>query len=347
MKTLALLLMGLSVCFLRADPPNPGPAQDAATVANTNAAAAASKAYLESLYFAQGNAKAHKGDYDGAIGDYTRAIELNPQNCYSYCDRGMAKGQKGDLDGAISDFNQAIEINPRDCYSYYSRGYTKYLKGDLDGAITDDTQAIELNPRLADADLADAYRNRGRAKGKKGDVDGAIADDTQAIEINPRYADAYADRATVKEKKGDHEGALSDYNKAISLRRAQNSNSSASPPSDSTQSPPPRPTVKDSSGHSYWVSEADYQRLHPISLELGADGQTLDKMEARLDAKAHRVEIDRKYLDNTDAQSVDDFNLEVDSYNSYRAYVGKQTDDYNTRVNAFNSELHRVGTLAQ
>jgi Flp pilus assembly protein TadD len=38
-----------------------------------------------------GTAKAEKGDYDGAIADLDRAIELDPNNASPYSNRGMAK----------------------------------------------------------------------------------------------------------------------------------------------------------------------------------------------------------------------------------------------------------------
>jgi tetratricopeptide (TPR) repeat protein len=39
-------------------------------------------------------------DYDGAIADYTKAIELNPKYVEAYCNRGTAELGKSDYDGA-------------------------------------------------------------------------------------------------------------------------------------------------------------------------------------------------------------------------------------------------------
>jgi tetratricopeptide (TPR) repeat protein len=44
------------------------------------------------------------------MADYSQAIELNPQYGLPYRNRGNAKRKKGDLDGAIADFNRAIEL---------------------------------------------------------------------------------------------------------------------------------------------------------------------------------------------------------------------------------------------
>ena len=47
---------------------------------------------------------------DGALADYSQAIQLNPQYGLAYRKRGNAKRQKGDVDGAIADLDRAIEL---------------------------------------------------------------------------------------------------------------------------------------------------------------------------------------------------------------------------------------------
>ena len=126
--------------------------------------------------------------------------------------RGIEKGKEGDLDGAIADFTRAIELNPKDDAPYYNRAQAKRLKKDTAGAIADYTQAIELgstNPA--------AYNNRGNARAENNDRDGAIADYTRAIELKPDYARAYYNRAVTKEAKGDKTGADADFKMAAKL----------------------------------------------------------------------------------------------------------------------------------
>src|SRR6266481_2455176 len=126
--------------------------------------------------------------------------------------RGIEKGKQGDLDGAIADFNRAIELNPNDDAPYYNRAQAKRLKKDTAGAIADYTRAIDLgstNPA--------AYNNRGNARAENKDLDGAIADYTCAIELKPDYARAYYNRAVTKEAKGDTTGAEADLKTAKKL----------------------------------------------------------------------------------------------------------------------------------
>jgi tetratricopeptide (TPR) repeat protein len=159
-----------------------------------------------------GLAKERSGDYQGAIADYNRAIELNPKYAVAYDDRASAKGLAGDNDGALADCNKAIELNPRYALAYANRGGAKGEKGDLDGATADCNRALELDPNCMLA-----YDNRGTIKSREGDLDGAKADYDHAIELSPKFAVTYNNRGTVEESKGEYHDAVVDFNEAIQL----------------------------------------------------------------------------------------------------------------------------------
>src|SRR5205814_265023 len=163
-------------------------------------------------YNKRGIAKGVKGDIDGAIADFTRAIELDPKYGTAYNNRGLAKKNKGDLDGAVADCTRAIELDPKDADTYDNRSVAKQGQGDLSGAIADYTRAIELDPKNAGA-----YNQRGIAKQAQGNRNGAVADYTRAVELDPKYALAYYNRGVAKWGKGDIDGAVADYTRAIEL----------------------------------------------------------------------------------------------------------------------------------
>ena len=134
------------------------------------------------------------------------------QSIEDLVNRGIQKAKKGDLDGAIADFDRAIELNPKDDAPYYNRAQAKRLKKDAAGTIADYTRAIELgsqNPA--------AFNNRGNARAENNDWDGAIADYTRAIELKPDYARAYYNRAVAKKANGDAAGAAADFKHAQEL----------------------------------------------------------------------------------------------------------------------------------
>jgi tetratricopeptide (TPR) repeat protein len=55
-------------------------------------------------FFKSGYTKADKADYDGAIADFSKAIELDPKYALAYDNRGVAKDRKSDYDGAIAGY---------------------------------------------------------------------------------------------------------------------------------------------------------------------------------------------------------------------------------------------------
>tara|TARA_B100000768_G_C10918627_1_gene224671 strand:+ start:204 stop:422 length:219 start_codon:yes stop_codon:yes gene_type:complete len=58
--------------------------------------------------------------------------------------RGETKYNLKDYKGAIEDYNKAIEINPNYTYAYYNRGFAKYYLKDYNGACQDGRKAKSL-----------------------------------------------------------------------------------------------------------------------------------------------------------------------------------------------------------
>jgi len=72
-------------------------------------------------YFYSAYDKANQGDYSGAISDYNKVIELNPNNGSAYYNRGVSKQKSKDYYGAIADHTKAIEVNPNDVDAYNNK----------------------------------------------------------------------------------------------------------------------------------------------------------------------------------------------------------------------------------
>ena len=100
-----------------------------------------------SLSFRHANDLANKGDYEQAILDYNKAIELSPRMSGAYTGRGLAWYYKGDLDKAAADYSRAIEINPKSGAAYHNRAIVLDTEGDSRKAIDDYNRAIEFEPK--------------------------------------------------------------------------------------------------------------------------------------------------------------------------------------------------------
>ncbi|WP_341531744.1 tetratricopeptide repeat protein (plasmid) [Nostoc sp. UHCC 0302] len=49
-------------------------------------------------------------DYQGAISDYTKAIELDSSNARAYLNRGLVRVEMGDKKGAIADYKKGDSL---------------------------------------------------------------------------------------------------------------------------------------------------------------------------------------------------------------------------------------------
>jgi Flp pilus assembly protein TadD len=78
------------------------------------------------------------------IADPSAEIE-EPTTAKDYSNRGVAAYERGDYDAAIEDLTKAIELDGEDPDNYVNRGTAYARTGELDQALADYTAAIELD----------------------------------------------------------------------------------------------------------------------------------------------------------------------------------------------------------
>jgi tetratricopeptide (TPR) repeat protein len=98
----------------------------------------------------------HKAsDYDGAITDFDRVVELKPCCSAAYVGRGSAYYDRAHLDGydkpqlerAIADFKKAIELNPKSAVAYCHLGWAYEAIRDEREAIANFRKALRSTRR--------------------------------------------------------------------------------------------------------------------------------------------------------------------------------------------------------
>lgn len=165
-------------------------------------------------YYLRGNIKYALKDYSGAIQDYNKAIQLKPNSIVVHCDRGNAKKKLGDFTGAIEDYTTSIKIRPYHSEAYYNRGVAKDSIKDFQGAKKDYEKAKEILTTTNDIVF---YPNMGRIHYKTKDYLAAVHDFDFAIDMNPGDDSSYYYRGNAKHQLGDKTGACSDWTKAREL----------------------------------------------------------------------------------------------------------------------------------
>jgi tetratricopeptide (TPR) repeat protein len=186
-----------------------------------------------------------KGNFDGAIESFTRAIELgsrqeaqglsgeggklklttadnaetseaivliDPFTSVAYSNRAAARVRKGDLGGALADCDRAIAINPGLVDAYQNRGWIRWAMGNLEGAISDFDRLISMSPRHAKG-----YDLRGAVRIDQGELLKALKDLDQAVRLDPRDPKSFCDRGQVRHLFKDFRGALEDFDMAAKL----------------------------------------------------------------------------------------------------------------------------------
>ena len=92
----------------------------------------------------QDNSVVHLENDKGAISDFKKAIEINPEDGDAYYDRGYSKEMLKDLNGALSDYTKATKLIPENADLYMDLHYLKISLEDFKGAVSARNKSFEL-----------------------------------------------------------------------------------------------------------------------------------------------------------------------------------------------------------
>lgn len=148
-----------------------------------------------------------KGDLEGALREFDRAIALAPDAPLAWFNRGLVRRALKNCPTAIEDFSRALELQPDFFNALYQRASCLAATGATRRAVDDFTRAASLPGRidarfLALYGRADAYRRLGR-------LEEADADYTQVIALRTDTA-ALRSRAWVRFYRGQWREAFAD-----------------------------------------------------------------------------------------------------------------------------------------
>lgn len=171
---------------------------------------------------ARGHWHQANGDHEKAIEDFTAALRLQPESQDStlWRSRGRAYFVLKQYEEAVSDLSKAIQLNADDQWSLFIRAATRQELGQLDLALVDFTKAIDLKPSARKV-----YVYRARIHRDLGDFEAALADCQQAIDLDPERDERWFRREEAYVLRGDvyaddlqqYDKAAEEYAKALEL----------------------------------------------------------------------------------------------------------------------------------
>lgn len=197
-----------------------------------------------SEFFEAGFSKLETGDFEAAIEEFSKVVEVQPEFLDAYLFRGVACFNLSQYERAISDWDRIVQKDPEHHVAYFNRSAARMQLEQTDLALADIDQAIQLEPtnprcyiqraviqlfRVAyDSALEDAARaiEFGAAKAghslrasifeeNLGDLPSAITEWTRILKIDPKNGWAYCSRGILWAATGDRKRAIRDLQKGL------------------------------------------------------------------------------------------------------------------------------------
>jgi tetratricopeptide (TPR) repeat protein len=111
-------------------------------------------------YFARGDDDFDQGNYEQAIADYSRAIELKPDYAEAYNNRAYTYMKVENYAPALPDLDRAIRLRPDYVNALMNRGdiYNYYYQVDPARAIADYDRVIALGPEAIEHSAVCGHR---------------------------------------------------------------------------------------------------------------------------------------------------------------------------------------------
>ncbi|KAG2493602.1 hypothetical protein HYH03_008119 [Edaphochlamys debaryana] len=150
-----------------------------------------------------------------------KVISTSPRELGARVARGTARALRRDLQGAVDDFSVAIEVEPRYADSWKRRGQARSALGDHEAALVDLQKAIDLAPLFGGADTgasrAECYVEKGMIHQKLRDYRRACREMQQAVKLDPTNYQAWNVLGLCSTSQGNIRDGVRAYEKAVEL----------------------------------------------------------------------------------------------------------------------------------
>jgi tetratricopeptide (TPR) repeat protein len=144
-------------------------------------------------------------NFEAAIIEFQKAIELNPLFAEAFLYKGLAEIEMQNYDQAVKDLSITIELDPGfSDQAHYFRGLARYNQNNLETAVDDFTIAIRMNPDFV------SFYQRGKANLRLREYNRSLQDFDIALRLNEEFYEAHLYRGISLYYLDRYEAALTD-----------------------------------------------------------------------------------------------------------------------------------------
>lgn len=149
-------------------------------------------------------------NYEDAIAQFTKALELEPDLERAYLNRALSYSEIGSHELAAKDFDRALAFNRKDEELFYLSGREWFLHGNTGNALSRLNQAVDLK-----RNFFEAHQQRAEVFSKLGQYEEALEDYLECLDIDENEM-TYYHLGQTYEKLNRFEDAKNAYFESIS-----------------------------------------------------------------------------------------------------------------------------------
>jgi tetratricopeptide (TPR) repeat protein len=137
-------------------------------------------------------------DLQGALREFSRVLELDPENVQALSGRGCVSSELREFNLAVADLERAVQIDPSDPLIHRNLGNVLIEQRSFESALSHLNRAIELK-----SDDAPSFFSRGAIFLDYGRLGEAIEDFDRALLLHPGHAKSLWNKSMCYLQKGD------------------------------------------------------------------------------------------------------------------------------------------------
>ena len=151
-----------------------------------------------------------QGSIQETLDQATQLLKRFPEATALYIIAGDANTKLNQFDSAIKNYKKAINLNPDFAVSHFNLGVAFQDTGDFKAALKSYRKAIKINPHHLEAHL-----NAGCVLQKTGNLNEAIECYRKILKIDANYTEAHFNKALCLKLKGQLRASLETFNKIL------------------------------------------------------------------------------------------------------------------------------------